>query len=687
MRTTKGKQKITTKPEVLSPVGSKEMLTAAVRSGADAVYMGFSDFNARRNADNFDAEEFTAAVKYCKERGVKVYLTLNTLLSDDELPRALRVASIACSAGADAAIVQDLGLARLLNKRLPQLPLHASTQLTAHSKSALPFLKELGFCRVVASREMSREELRVFTAEAKKLGMSVEVFVHGALCMCMSGQCYLSAMLGGRSGNRGLCAGPCRLPFKVEGGTGYDLSLKDLSLVEHIGELADMGVESLKIEGRMKRPEYVAAATAVCRKTVDGEDCEELKDTLCKVFSRSGFTSGYFENKLGPDMFGIRTKEDVMLSSAVMSSLHELYRHERQSVKITGEFSMPCAGEPATLTVSDGENTVTVSGGAAEIAKNKPADREFLISKLEKTGGTPFYFDNITVSLGEGLAIGGGLLGELRREALEKLLALRGRGTPAEIDCSVSVDAPKKVAPSLIVVFSSLSQLPEDLSGLSAVAVPIESAIETLSLPLPVYVTLPRGIMSEEYLLERLKKAKEHGIEYALCGNIAECTLCKKTGIKPWFDFSMNIYNSQSAAAAAALGAEVITLSAEARCDMLGKIYSPVPTAFIAYGRLPLMLTRNCPQKNGSGCSDCRGEIVDRKGIAFPIRCRSGYSELYNSRPIYLAERMDEFPLSFGLLYFTIEGREECAEIIDAYKKGIPPKGDYTRGLYYRGVE
>ncbi len=664
------------------------MLTAAVRSGADAVYMGFSDFNARRNADNFDRDAFAAAVKYCKERGVKVYLTLNTLLSDNELPRALMAAQFGFTAGIDAAIVQDLGVAKLLREKLPLLPLHASTQLTAHSPAALPALKELGFSRVVASREMSREELCEFTKAAKALDMSVEVFVHGALCMCMSGQCYLSAMLGSRSGNRGLCAGPCRLPFSVEGGTGYDLSLKDLSLIDYIDELRDMGVESLKIEGRMKRPEYVAASTAVCKMTESGIPCEELKETLMKVFSRSGFTSGYYENQLGRDMFGIRTKDDVMMSAEVINSLHELYRRERQSVAISGEFSLPDVGHAATLTISDGENAVTVSGGCAAAAERRPLDKEFLLEKLEKTGGTPYFFKELTVNIGEGLAFPAAILGELRREALKKLGALRQKErAEADIDFDFIDKPPIRKTPKFLAVFSHISQMPSILSGVSAVAVPIEEDFESLSLSVPLYVTLPRGIANEEYLKKRLLLAKKAGVAAAFCGNIAEVTLCKEAGIEPFFDFSMNIYNSQSAHAAKDLGAAAVTISPEARCDMLCKIDSPVPTAFLAYGRLPLMLMRNCPQKNGAGCEGCKGEITDRKGISFPLRCRGGFTELYNSRPTYLAERIDEFSADYAILHFTIEEKSECAEIIKRYEGKLPPVTDYTRGLYYRGVE
>ena len=244
--------------EILAPVGSREMLVAAVRSGADAVYLGAKEFSARRNAENFGVFELKNAIEYCHIRGVKAYLTLNILIKEREFKSAFDLAKNAYNLGIDGIIIEDLGLAKILREKIPDLKLHASTQMSVHSVSALPILKEMGFVRVVAAREMSKKDLISLCKRAEELGMEIEVFVHGALCMCLSGQCQLSAFLGQRSGNRGLCAGPCRLPFKVEKGTGYDLSLKDLSLLDHLNELREMGVKSFKIEGRMKRPEYVA---------------------------------------------------------------------------------------------------------------------------------------------------------------------------------------------------------------------------------------------------------------------------------------------------------------------------------------------------------------------------------------------------------------------------------------------
>ena len=345
--------------ELLSPAGSRQALEAAVRCGADAVYLGLDRFNARQGAANFDPAAFREAVAFCHPRGVAVHVTLNTLAGDSELPDLLDAVEQVCEAGADAAIVQDVGLARLIREAAPELALHASTQLSIHSAAGLPLLKEMGFCRVVLAREMSREEIARTTRAAAELGMETEVFVHGALCMCLSGQCYMSSIIGQRSGNRGLCAQPCRLAF-ADG--GYPLSLKDLSLLEHLEELESMGVASLKIEGRSKRPEYVGAATAAFRQRLDGGKADPaLERQLESVFRRSGHTDGYFTGRLGAAMFGHRTREDEAASADTLSAVHALYRAERQSLPVTASLTLT-ADRPASLTLSDGAHTVTVEG-------------------------------------------------------------------------------------------------------------------------------------------------------------------------------------------------------------------------------------------------------------------------------------------------------------------------------------
>lgn len=251
------------KPEILAPAGSFDSLTAAVRCGADAVYLGGRELNARRNAANFSDEELAQAVEYCHARGVKVYITLNTLVRDDEMETAMNAVRCACDVKADALILQDVGLTSLIRKAAPDMPLHASTQTSVQTLDGIKMLADMGFCRAVLPRELSKKEIEKIAAQSP---IELEMFVHGALCMCLSGQCQLSAVLGSRSGNRGLCAQPCRLPFAADGGTGHDLSLKDMSLIEYLPELAQMGVLSFKIEGRMKRPEYVAAAVTACKR-------------------------------------------------------------------------------------------------------------------------------------------------------------------------------------------------------------------------------------------------------------------------------------------------------------------------------------------------------------------------------------------------------------------------------------
>lgn len=679
-----------TKAEVLAPVGNRAMLEAAVRSGADAVYLGMNDFNARRGAENFDRDGLREAVAFCHVRGVRVYLTLNTLLSDEELPRALSSAAFAYECGVDAVIVQDLGLARILHESFPDFPLHASTQMTVHTPAALSLLKRLGFVQVVVSREMSRADLVVFCARAKELGIRVEVFVHGALCMCMSGQCYLSAVLGGRSGNRGLCAGPCRLPFSSTAQEAYDLSLKDLSLTEYLHDLASLGVSSFKIEGRLKRPEYVAAATAVCRKLLDGEPCDEWKQALLQVFSRSGFTDGYYTAHRGKNMFGTRGKEDVLLSAQVLNKIHELYRVERQNVKLSASIELR-ADSPVKLTVADGENCVVVCGDAPSVAETKALSREDVLAKILKTGNTPFFFETIDVSLDSDLFYPASKLNALRRNALEELERVRAacKRNPSPVPDVTPSAKQKKAASALVAAFSSPEQVPQDLEGVSAIVLPIESAFETYSSKPELLLSLPRGIASEKALQERLALAAEHGVRSILCGNLSAVELTLEAGLSPIFDFSMNLFSTQAYRTAEMLGAAGAICSFEMRDKQIRRLNAQIPVGVIAYGHLPLMLMRNCPIRNQKTCDECRGSsaLTDRRGVRFPVRCRGGYSELYNSVPLWILDRLDDFDCDFFLLNFTLETRAECAKVLAAYREKKAAACEFTRGLYYRGVE
>lgn len=676
-------------PEVLSPVGSLECLAAAVRSGADAVYIGAKQFSARRNAENFDDDNIKETVRYCHIRGVKVYLALNIMIKQSELKAAFEVALSAYKCGVDAIIISDLGLASLLHKHIPNLPLHASTQMTVHSPSCLKSLKDLGFSRVVVSREMSKKELAVFCAEANRVGIDVEVFVHGALCMSVSGQCLLSSVLGARSGNRGLCAGPCRLPFAAGDGTGYDLSLKDLCLSAYVNELKDMGVASLKIEGRMKRPEYVSAATAAYRQAVDnGFVDEKLVKTLQSVFSRSGFTDGYYKANLGRDMFGIRTKDDVISAGETYSYLHELYRAERQSVGIRINAEI-LTDKPMKLTVTDGKNTVTVNGDIPQTAKTKAVEKQGVIDNLTKLGNTPYYCDSIDVTIDSGLFVAASSLNALRREAIEIIDAKRASVciadyTIPQFNETGALSGKKR----FVARFASSQQIPQNLGDIDTIILPCECEIPQID-GIEIIAELPRYTANETLTEKMLTTLKEKGINTVYCGNLSVVSIAKKFGFNAVGGFGLNVYNSESIAQLKQMGINSLMLSAEMSLKEMSKLSTDIPVGIFAYGRLPLMLTKNCPIRNGKNCAECnkKATLVDRKGIEFPVVCRSGYSEVLNSEPLYMGDRLDEIPtVDFLLLYFTTETKDEVSNVISMYNKGEKHKGDYTRNLYYRDL-
>ncbi len=679
-------------PEILAPVGNSEMLLAAVRSGADAVYLGMDDFNARRGAENFNSSTIKDAVGFCHTRGVKVYLTLNTVVSDGEMFSALSVAKLAAKCGIDAVIVADLGLASLIKKNFKDLPIHASTQLSVHSAAALPYLKNAGFSRVVVSREMDRASLANFCQKAKEFGIEVEVFVHGALCMSVSGQCLLSAVIGGRSGNRGLCAGPCRLPFN-NGSNQYALSLKDLSLIDYTQELSKMGVASFKIEGRMKRPEYVAAAVAAFKNAVNGQNDNELKELLNNVFSRSGFTAGYYLNKTGYEMFGIRTTQDVKASGSVLSKIHSLYRAENQSVPITACFRA-ALGREITLTLTDGINRVEAKGSAPEKAINKATNKEDVFKNLNKLGSTPYYLQEHDILIDKNLFIPAALINDLRRAACEQLNALRSAIKNEQYNVEVPNLAVKKQPDKQQIYcrFQNTGVIPEDLNGIDLIALPLEADITDFKVPTGVKtaVELPRGIENEDFILRRLALFKENGFEYAFCGTLAAKELATLAGYKTIADIGFNVFNSHTAAALEQNGASQTVLSPELTATQISNIKTNLPTGFFAYGRLPLMLTKNCPVKTKNGCGGCKKDrtVTDRLGKKFPVACQNGFSVLYNSVPIWLADKKSDFAkCDFMYLYFTFETAQTVKKVITAYQNGDTAKTEYSRGLYFRGVK
>lgn len=681
--------------EILAPAGGEAQLRAAVLCGADAVYLGLRGFNARAGAENFDENTLPQTVGWCHARGVRVYVTLNTLVTDRELPQWLHSLDAVAAAGVDGVLVQDLGLAKIIRQRYPTLPLHASTQMTIHNLAGARLLEEMGFAQVVLARELSKEEIAAICAGTS---MRCEVFVHGALCMSVSGQCYLSSVLGERSGNRGRCAQPCRLDFKSHG-RGYALSLKDLTLTDRLRELETLGVASFKIEGRLKRPEYVAAAVTACRQSLAGE-VPDL-ETLQSVFSRSGFTDGYYTARRDLTMFGTRTREDAAAAAEVLGKLSALTRNEVGRLPVDMVLTM-APGEPATLAVTDGTHRVEVAGEVPQTALTRPTDEELARRALEKCGGTPFYLQNLTCHIGEGLMLPLSALNRLRAAALTALAEARsvvvpypqapaaagepaGRARPAgvpQLGCRLAAAAQmtpaiRRGAGRLSLPLHELAERPELL----------ETGAERWVAELPAFC----APQQEEAVMRALRKLKEQGLTAALCGNLGSLLMAREAGLRIIGDYGLNIINSPAAQQAAALGCDEITLSFECERNAARNIHSPVPIGVIAYGRLPLMLLRNCPGKTAAGCGDCRGinHITDRRGEDFPLQCQNRqYTHLLNPRPLFLSDRLPEWDFcDFLTLRFTTETPAECDAILDMYQTGAAPAGPFTRGLYYRTLK
>ncbi|HCB99777.1 MAG TPA: peptidase U32 [Ruminococcaceae bacterium] len=696
------------RPEVLAPAGSWDTLRAAVFAGADAVYFGGQSFNARRRADNFDDESIGDAVSFLHARGAKAYITFNTILFQEELEKALAFLKHLCAIGADALIVQDMGLLRLIRQAAPQMPVHASTQMAVHNIEGVRTLVSLGASRVVLARELSEQEMAgiLFSLhkEAEMTGNlvpEIEVFVHGAHCMSMSGQCYFSALLGGRSGNRGLCAQVCRLPFSAPGGTGHDLSLKDLSLAEQVPLLAQMGVSSLKIEGRMKRPEYVDASVRVFSAAARGEVIpQEQMNFLRDVFSRNGFTQGYFQGKRGKQMFGSRSHEDVLASGRAVSAWHGADK-EQPRIPVELSFSLH-VGEPVFLQAKDQDgNEARATGPCPEVAKHHATEKEVVAEHLQKTGGTPFYIQACKVEMDKGMALPVRVLNALRRDALSGLLELRSRPhsisyTQPQIPRGRMRETEKTVR---VRLYSAKQLTANCFQGIERIYLPLhcfirpdDALLKAIENKWPLGVELPRACFgSTEQLKPALQSAWKLGARHALCGNIGQFSLAQSLGFVLHGDYALNCANTASALEYTQIGAVDEVLSFETSLIRAQKM-GGAKMGMLAYGRLPLMLTRNCPLKNGEGCSSCAGVLTDRMGVQFPVRCGAAGDcvEILGDRPLWMFDRLSEMwqtGLSFLQLYFTIETPDEVARVVQAFHEGRPCTEKFTRGLYTRGVQ
>ena len=693
--------------ELLAPAGSMEALRAAVCNGADAVYLGADTFNARMNARNFSAADLQEAVVYCHVRGVKVHLTLNTLVLDREMPRAAELIRLAASCGVDAFIVQDLGVVSLCRQLAPDVPIHASTQMSIHSLEGVLEAAALGCSRVVLARELPAEEIAHI---CKKSPVEIEVFVHGALCMCYSGQCYLSSVIGRRSGNRGQCAQPCRLPYgygRFES-TRYPLSLKDNCLVGELDELRRMGVASIKIEGRMKRPEYVAIVTRAYRTVLNGgkltqADLQELET----AFSRQGFTDGYFKGQTGSDMFGRRQEsEDTADLFASARATYEQGETQRIGVRF---YAMIHRGQPARLAVEDPDgNLCRTYGPVPEQAVYRSLTAQDLEQQLKKTGGTPYLCTSVRSSLDPDLMLPASAINAMRRDVIAELTAKRGRAEKPHLN---AYDEPPRYdgisgEPQLTVAVRTADQITSRMLSMkpTVLYVPLSELVEHPELRQRVGVEtqlaaiLPRVIWSGELapVARQLRTVYEMGVRQVLAGNLGQLHIARAAGFAVRGDFGLNIVNSRAMRYLREQGLDSQLLSFELTLPQIRDISKAVPAEVLIYGRLPLMLMENCVMKNRTGICACQTgtvRLVDRVGEEFPIvkdpgTCRN---VLLNGKKLYLLDKKDALR-GMGLwalrLQFTTENPGEIDKVLMDYQgRAVFDAGSYTRGLYSRGVE
>lgn len=686
--------------ELLAPAGSPESLEAALRCGADAVYVGSKLFSARSGAKNFDRDELAAAAELCRLHNAKLYQAINTVVSDQQISDLRDELRFAADIGVDGFIVQDIGAAKVMRECVPDIPIHASTQMTIHTPMGAEEAKKLGFTRVVAAREMSRDELKALCGT----GIEVEAFVHGAHCMSVSGQCYMSAVIGSRSANRGGCAQACRLPFSAKGKPFGDdpecaLSLKDMCLVPYLAEMRDMGIASLKIEGRMKRAEYVAAAVTACRAALDGKEPD--LDTLRAVFSRSGFTDGYYTKKITADMFGKRRKEDVVSADKVFPRLHELYRRERKCT--TADFVLSVKnGCPAELKMSADGVSVTVTGGIPEKAENRPISAEFAEKQLSKLGDTVYDFGKLDLYADDGIMLPASELNAMRRDAVTMLDKARTESSKIKAVYNDIPDIPRKKHTNdggySIRIFAydaaEILKYPEKFAKAADMLIlPVGGVGKCLKAgisPEKLCVSLPRYITDETVVMTELSDLKKLGITNAYCRNIAHIPMAQAVGMTVHGGAELNIFNSYAVSEMKRLGAADITASFELKLTQISELSAELPIGIYAYGRLPLMLCRNCPVKaSAGGCGKCTKKLTDRTGRSFPAVCDGTSTELLNCDKLLLSDRLaDVKNVSFLTLLFDDESADEMLDIIAAYRSGTRPciSGKPTNGLYYRGI-
>lgn len=663
-------------PELLSPAGSFAAFKAAIDGGADAIYVGGTSFNARINADNFNDSELAEAIRLAHIHNVKVYRTLNIELFDREIKEFLDTAYRSAQDGIDAFIVSDIGGAELLHKTLPEIPLHASTQMSIHSTDGAKMLEGMGFCRVVPAREMSSEDI---CSIVRGTNLEIEMFVHGALCVCHSGQCLFSSVVGGRSGNRGLCAQPCRLPYfsdsrpKNKNQSQYPLSLKDLSLATHVKEIIASRVASLKIEGRMKSPEYVYGVTRIWRELLDTEkdaSPTEMRQ-LSEIFSRGGFTDGYFTGNIGKGMLGVRSSEDKKNTRQQDSFEGREKRREKLDMALTVK-----TGEPSKLLLNCRGVSLEVEGAEPFEANNNPIGEQSLKRNLSKLGDTEFFAGDISCTISGSPMLPMSAVNELRRRGAKELEKALSEPAPVLHFDALPDSAKGKRIEKKSARFLHPSQITDKA----------REYFDETYLPLWMYdgsadgFVMPAVIFdSEKDLADKLiRKAIEKGAKIAIVGNLGAFRMLSEYDIDVIGDYRFNITNTQSVCALEKLGFDELILSPELKLPQIRDIQGNV--SVITYGRLPLMTLEKCVISEVSDCKECeknRAVLKDRRGFAFPVIREWGHRNiLYNSQITYMADREKELECA-GIknrhYIFTIESPSDVNMVLKMHKDKAAP--------------
>jgi len=689
--------------EILSPAGSSDILVCAINNGADAVYLGGHSFSARKNAANFSDDELRFAVKYAHLYGKKVYVTVNTLIYDNELEEAFAFIQFLYNIGVDALIIQDLGILRLVKKHFPDFEIHASTQMTIHNKQGAQLAKEMGFSRVVLSRELTLGEIKDIS---DSVDIELEVFVHGALCMCYSGQCLMSSFIGARSGNRGDCAQPCRLPYTLTDKDGtvigekgkYLLSLKDLCLVDELKFLADAGVKSLKIEGRMKSAQYVSLVTHMYNKYRNGGNVSKKDmDLLSNIFSRSGFTKGYAVGDYGRHMLNYNTNNDKVydnISRDVHAFADELKTRTMEPVPFDAKATLKI-DEPMVLEVVCGQVGVTVKTDAkVEKAHNVPISAERVKEQISKCGATPFSLCDIEIDLDEGAIIPVKEINNLRRNALElleqKIAETYERKSQAHYTSVGKKNKSFDVITKNAEVKTKEQAIAAANAGFDKILVPyslyvsesdfFENADFEVAVVLPAVVRDNKPIDTEKINCEL----------YA--SNFYQLSLANKHHVSA--NHNINVFNTFALELLEQMGVDTVCLSPELNAKAISAIGDFAKKELIVYGRIPLMTVQNCLVKSARGkclCNEGCYVLNDRKGAQFPVFTdkHSCTNTIYNSAPVYMADKMDKIAMhgvSSWRFVFTTETPDQIEKIYKNYMTGAPTESDFTRGHYFRGV-